>query len=80
MRLAFWGFIALLRSPAPTSPSGDWYLETLAGQKQFEFWRSWKDRCRRSMWVNISHNPERLESRMGGGREAEEKSIGWELC
>lgn len=68
-----WGFIALICSPACTSPTGDWYLETSVGQKQFEFWRSWKTHqlCCRSMWINISHNPEALESRTGKKKKKE---------
>lgn len=63
-----WDFIDLICNLACTSPTGDWYLETSEGQKQFEFWRSWKTHQlhRRSMWINISHNPEALEPRTEG--------------
>lgn len=77
MSLAFWGFITLICSPALTFPTGDWYLETLVGQVVTLV----KDQHRRSMWINISHNPAAFESRTGWkGKKAEEKSIGRGLC
>lgn len=76
MSLAFGGFYCLnLQSSAHFS---HWWLIFLRHQWDkncFEFWRSWKTHQlgRRSMWINISHNPKAFESRTWSWKKIKKK-------